>query len=171
MPNPNTLVTTEGVKAFDTSSSTVDKYVQGLTQGRFEPPATVFCSRELEKGLSDFVVAQTSPLGLGPFPSDEAIRTKARGIIGTQDTPADDQWLLEKFKNMMKEKLGLELALSESQTQASSSASASATQLTANSSGTDLLSMPLDMDITDSQFTDIFGDMEFDFGDMSDLLA
>lgn len=41
----------------------------------------------------------------------------------------------------------------------------------ASSTSTDLLSMPLDMDMdfTDTLFNDIVGDMEFDFGDIGDI--
>ena len=48
------------------------------------------------------------------FPSDEAIRAKAREIQKMSTTSADDAVLLEKFKNMMREKLGLTSASASS---------------------------------------------------------
>ncbi|KAB5572479.1 C2H2 type zinc finger-containing protein [Coniochaeta sp. 2T2.1] len=99
----------EVAKMFDTDTTTVNKYIQSLAQGRLPPPATVFCSRELENGLVKFVTDQTAPFGLGEFPSDEELRGKAREILGTQTTSADDPALLEKFKTMIRERLSLDL--------------------------------------------------------------
>lgn len=152
----------EGIKSFETDSATANKYLQSLAQGRIPPPAVVFCSRELENGLGEYVTAATAPFGLGQFPSDEALRTKAREIIGTQNTPADDAGLLEKFKNMMRNKLELGL---DGQTAASTSASESHQQSSTASSVGDFGTMPLDgnMDLTGTM-QDIDWDM-FSFND------
>ncbi|KAK4236924.1 hypothetical protein C8A03DRAFT_16478 [Achaetomium macrosporum] len=79
-----------------------------------EPPPAVFCSRELEKELSEFVTGQVVMLGRAGFPSDAAIRQRARAFwnsisahAGEERTPADDDVLLGKFKDMMRVRLGL----------------------------------------------------------------
>jgi hypothetical protein len=170
IPNPNTVA---AACATGNATSPVAQYCQGIMQGRYERPGTVFCSRELEKGLSDFVIAQNLLPGRSAFPSDEDLRAKAREIIGTQQTPADDQWLLERFKIMLKETLGVTSTPdNQSSSQTPSSAFGSAVQSTGASPGTDLLSMPLDMDMSafDSQYTDLVGDMDFDF-DISTLTS
>lgn len=170
VPNPTTVAAACSVAD---ARNPVARYCRGIMEGRYERPGVVFCSRELEKGLSDYVTAQNLLPGWNTFPSDEDLRAKAREIIGTQQTPADDQWLLERFKIMMREKLGITSSPeNQSTSQTPSSASGSAVQSTGASSGTDLLSMPLDMDMTafDSQYTDLIGDMDFDF-DMSTLMS
>jgi hypothetical protein len=83
--------------AFDTEPETVNKFLKSF-QTRYPAPATVFCSRELEKGLVEFVEAE------GALPSDEALRARAREILGTSSTAADDDVLLGKFKEMVKAK-------------------------------------------------------------------
>ncbi|KAJ4386913.1 hypothetical protein N0V85_007925 [Neurospora sp. IMI 360204] len=121
-PNPNAQVTTvetdipikmkEAKRTFVAERQTANKYVRGF-KTRWQRPAVVFCSRELEKGLVEFVtscVMGNSDSGggaRGMFPSDEAIRAKAREIQKMSTTSADDVVLLEKFKNMMRERLGL----------------------------------------------------------------
>ncbi|CAK7266777.1 hypothetical protein SEPCBS119000_002203 [Sporothrix epigloea] len=80
-----------------------NKYLQTFTT-RYAKPATVFCSRELENGLTEYV--QTfAALNSNLFPSDEAIRARACEILGCtpqHGTPADDQVLLDKFKDMVR---------------------------------------------------------------------
>lgn len=106
----------EAKRTFVAERETANKYVRGF-RTRWQRPAVVFCSRELEKGLVEFVtscVMGTSDGSggggggaRGMFPSDEAIRAKAREIQKMSTTSADDVVLLEKFKNMMRERLGL----------------------------------------------------------------
>jgi hypothetical protein len=79
-----------------------------------EPPPAVFCSRELEKDLSEFVTSQVAMLGREGFPSAAAIRQRARVFwnsipahAGEERTPADDEVLLAKFRDMMHVRLGL----------------------------------------------------------------
>jgi hypothetical protein len=62
---------------------------------RYEPPAAVFCSRELETSLSEFVKTE---IAKGLCPDNDALRAKARDILGVEHTAADDVQLLEKFK-------------------------------------------------------------------------
>lgn len=169
-PGPNTEVTpfTEsdtvvislrsGTKPFETEASTANKFLQSLSTR--SPPAVVFCSRELEHVLTEFVTAEVTSASLGliaePFPSDDAMRAKAREVLGVQTTAADDHVLLEKFKSMMKEKLGLKQA--ETAQQETAPAAAEMQQPAAV--------LPLDMEVTltDGELTDILHDMDFDFG-------
>lgn len=131
-PNPSAQVTTveadipikmkEAKRMFVAERQTANKYVRGF-KTRWQRPAVVFCSRELEKGLVEFVTSRVmgnSDGGgggggggeiRGMFPSDEAIRVKAREIQKMNTTSADDAVLLEKFKTMMRERLGLTSAL------------------------------------------------------------
>ena len=67
------------------------------------PPPQIFCSRELESALIDFVTAEVLA-GRG-FPSDESIRVKAREVLGRESTPTDDEVLMAKFKEMMRARL------------------------------------------------------------------
>lgn len=75
-------------------ATTADKFLKSMTT-RYQPPAQVFCSRELENGLSEFVKSQ---LAVGVVPSDDTLRAKARDILGVEQTAADDLPVLEKFK-------------------------------------------------------------------------
>lgn len=124
-----------------------------------EPPATIFCSRELEKGLLEYVLAEVALLGPAGFPSDVAIKSKAREIIQRPTTAADDDVLLLKFKAAARERLGLPDA-----------GSSPANVSTAPSDPMQISAMPLDIDlgITDSEITDILQDMDFDFGQTED---
>ncbi|KAK4193892.1 pah6 homeobox protein encoded by the pah6 protein [Podospora australis] len=94
------LTLRDGTKPFTAPGATVNRFVQAL-HTRHDPPATVFCSRELERGLIEFVSTSLS------FPADEALKQKAREILGTPTTPADDEVLLNTFKEMMKSRLDL----------------------------------------------------------------
>jgi hypothetical protein len=163
---------------FETESATANKYIQSLAQGRLPPPGKVFCSRELEKGLVEHVTEQTAPFGLGEFPSDNDLRAKAREILGLPNTSADDPVLLEKFKDMVREKLSLGLgapttvASGSTSTPASQNRSQSQSQQLSAASPTDAFGdIPLDLDLnlTDSQMTDILQDMDFQFGDVTGL--
>lgn len=85
-----------GAKPFEADQRAVDSYLQGL-KTRYPPPPTVFCSRELEAGLTEFVQSQQMATG-GALPSDEMLRAKAKEILGTETTAAEDVVLLDKFK-------------------------------------------------------------------------
>jgi len=164
----------EDAKTFETDPAIANKYIQPLAQGSLPPPATVFCSRELENGLADYITAETAPLsGPGRFPSDDALRAKARDILGTTATAADDAVLLEKFKGTMREKLGQGAGLG-GQTPAPASTGRSQSEqllpaLSAGDLGTMAMPLDLDMDLTDGQLTDILQGMDFQFGDVAGL--
>ncbi|CAK7563692.1 MAG: hypothetical protein SEPTF4163_001567 [Sporothrix epigloea] len=97
------------------ASDTANKYLQSFTT-RYAKPATVFCSRELEDGLTDYVRIVATENG-GAFPSDEALRAKACEILGCtpqHGTPADDKVLLDKFKDMVRGSLATDHLLQAS---------------------------------------------------------
>lgn len=81
-------------KSYSIKAATADEYVRNLRE-RYGPPAEVFCSRDLERGLIKFVGDE---MLLGHCPSDDALRAQARKILGVEHTAADDIFLLEKFK-------------------------------------------------------------------------
>lgn len=87
-------------------ASAATRFIQALPT-RHPPPPSVFCSRELERELCGFVAGEVLATGGGVFPSDEAIRERARAFLRTDRTAADDPVLLGKFKDMMKARLGL----------------------------------------------------------------
>ncbi|KAK3987837.1 homeobox protein 4 [Cladorrhinum sp. PSN332] len=128
VPNPNKIPLNstdllsinmrDGAKPFTTHGNTANQFIKALALDpqRNPPPATVFCSRELENGLAEFV--QIEMMDKGRFPSDERIKEKARGLVGTADkTAADDEMLLSKFKEMMWGRLGMDLGLEQQQQQ------------------------------------------------------
>jgi len=74
------------------------KFIQDLKRGTYlGPSGTVFCSRDLEQGLSQVV---ESELANGRLPSDDWLRAKAREILGVEQTAADEVALLKKFKSL-----------------------------------------------------------------------
>lgn len=81
-------------KVYKVNPTTALKFASSIGT-RFPAPASVFCSRELEGGLNNFIAGR---FALGVFPSDEEIRAKAREILGVEETAADNDHLLEKFK-------------------------------------------------------------------------
>lgn len=99
LQNPPTM---HGIE-FELASETANKFLQSFTT-RYAKPATVFCSRELENGLTDYVRTAVVQNGQS-FPDDNALRTKACEILGRtaqHGTPADDKELLGKFKEMVR---------------------------------------------------------------------
>jgi hypothetical protein len=84
-------------KVYNIKASTAQKFLKSMPQ-RYQQPAKIFCSRELETKLIDFV---RSELAAGRCPSDETLRAEARQILGTEQTAADEMQLLQKFKEMM----------------------------------------------------------------------
>ncbi|KAH8820090.1 hypothetical protein F5884DRAFT_661842 [Xylogone sp. PMI_703] len=83
-------------KPYMVNPDTANSMLQSLTM-RYEPPGKIFCSRELETGLNDFVANKKTK---GMVPSDDDLRAEARKILGIEQTAADDQQLLDKFKSM-----------------------------------------------------------------------
>ncbi|KAI1431198.1 hypothetical protein GGR50DRAFT_101113 [Xylaria sp. CBS 124048] len=63
---------------------------------RCPEPARIFCNRELEKGLTEYVKREIHRSGL--FPSDRELQQRARDILNVQRTPCDDSFLLGRFK-------------------------------------------------------------------------
>jgi hypothetical protein len=147
----------DGAKPFPAGYATAEKYLRSLASGRIAPPATVFCSRELENGLAEFVasevLASTARGATDPFPSDTTVRAKACEILGTSTTAADDLVLLEKFKSLMKGRLGLQEDAVDSKA------------MDGIITNDQLATLPLNMEvpITDGELTDILQDMNFEF--------
>ncbi|CAK7202461.1 hypothetical protein SEUCBS139899_005184 [Sporothrix eucalyptigena] len=106
VPSPGTQIQNpplmHGIE-FGMAPETANKYLQSFTT-RYARPATIFCSRELENGLTDYVRTVVARNGQ-PFPTDEALRAKACEILSCtpqHGTPADDKELLSKFKDMIR---------------------------------------------------------------------
>ncbi|KAL3421201.1 C2H2 type zinc finger containing protein [Phlyctema vagabunda] len=83
-------------KEMRVKASTANKFLKSLTT-RYSRVPTVFCSRELENGLNSYVKSEVAK---GLCPTDADLQAKARDILGTTETAADDMQLLEKFKAM-----------------------------------------------------------------------
>ena len=83
-------------KIYQVRKETAGKFLKSMNS-RYPQPAVVFCARELETGLGDFV---RDEIAKGLVPTDEALKARAREILGVQSTAADDVQLLEKFKAM-----------------------------------------------------------------------
>ena len=73
---------------------TASEYVKTLCS-RYQPPAQVFCSRDLENQLQQLI---SEGMATGVLPTDDQLRAKAREVLGVPKTAADDTELLEKFK-------------------------------------------------------------------------
>ncbi|KAK4145835.1 C2H2 transcription factor [Dichotomopilus funicola] len=150
----------EGAKPILTAGSTANRFMRGLADARrHDPPASVFCSRELERDLAGFVMGRVraavaggennqtsgSPSGSGNngeiipgFPTDDELRARARILLHGSDaadtkdneslqhwTPADDEVLLARFREMMKTRLGLHPLLTVVPTTTAATSSAS----------------------------------------------
>lgn len=85
-------------RVYKVKAKTAESFLESMQQRQgWEKPAQVFCSRELEAGLNELV---REDMANGSFPADDVLRSKAREILGLQQTSADDPHLLEKFKAM-----------------------------------------------------------------------
>ncbi|OTB06497.1 hypothetical protein M426DRAFT_55141 [Hypoxylon sp. CI-4A] len=85
-------------------------FLQTTCARRYPAPATVFCSRELETGLTEYVRREVRRTGGGvaaAFPTDDALRERARQIMAMQKTSCDDPVLLERFKVAVKSAIGM----------------------------------------------------------------
>lgn len=82
-------------RIYNVSRETAEQFARALCEGQYRPPASIFCSRELEDGLRLYAEECIGDLH---YPTDDDLRTKARQILGTTYTAADDPSLLEKFK-------------------------------------------------------------------------
>lgn len=85
-------------KPLEHDAATANRFLQTFTQ-RYAAPAKVFCSRELENGMTEYVKRELQTNGV--FPSDEKIRQRAQEVMSMQKTPCDDPVLLGKFKALM----------------------------------------------------------------------
>lgn len=92
----------QGAKLFGAGQRAANSFLETLTSGNSRLPS-VFCSRELEGGLTRFV--DESIKNSGRRPSDEAMQAKAREIAGSPETAADDPVLLGKFKQWIQDNL------------------------------------------------------------------
>lgn len=92
----------DGAKAFLAGPTAANSFVDTLAAPHTRP-AKVFCSRELEARLLQH--AERHALTHGCMPADAAIRAEARQILGTDYTAADDDMLLGKFKDLLREKM------------------------------------------------------------------
>lgn len=86
---------------------------------RYPQPAKVFCSRELEEGLTGLVKHKGQ---CGVFPTDEELKERGRVILGVERTSAEDPVLLEKFKKMIETELGVSWGQAAGQTASAPSA-------------------------------------------------
>jgi hypothetical protein len=131
----------DGAKPFKAGHDAANHFLETLLSENSRP-ANVFCSRELEAGLAQFV--QENVMGTGCFPTDAALQARAKDILNVMRTAADDPILLAKFKTWMKNKLPGVLSAEEDQQPS-------------------LLPANMDVNITDAELGDILNDMDFDF--------
>lgn len=85
-----------GIK-FQVSKETATRYVNNMKE-RYRLPAKVFCSTDLEGALCEFVRVEKAA---GRVPCDDALRAKARSVLGTETTAADEAVLLRRFKELV----------------------------------------------------------------------
>jgi len=83
-------------KVYNIKAKTAEKFLENMHQ-RWQKPAIVFCSREMEEGLNKLVREEQEK---GSFPTDDALKARARDILGVEHTSAEDTQLLAKFKAM-----------------------------------------------------------------------
>ncbi|GFP53541.1 homeobox protein 4 [Trichoderma asperellum] len=140
-----------GAKAITAGHSAVNSYLEELTSSPSRKPAVIFCSRELEWGLQQYSKAYFIDTGL--LPSDMALKAKAREILKTETTAADDPVLLDKFKTWLITKLP-QLASGEPIQQ----------EADAMGSFPSVVPTNMDINISDAEIGDILKDMDFDFG-------
>lgn len=187
MQNPPTM---HGIE-FDLASETANKYLQSFTT-RYAKPATVFCSRELENGLTDYVRTVVVQNGQS-FPDDGALRSKACEILGhtaQHGTPADDKELLGKFKDMVRGMLAVgqtQQAVAQLRTMPEvfdmnlGDANSISINDNNNNNNQQVNNMPLDMSgmnvdlnldsVTQEDMDNLFQDMNFEFEDGVDLIS
>lgn len=140
-----------GAKAITAGHSAVNSWMEELTSSPSRKPAVIFCSRELEWGLQQFSKANFIDTGL--LPSDMALRAKAREILKTETTAADDPILLDKFKAWLITRLP-QLASGEPIQQENNAVDSLPSAVPTN----------MNVDISDAEIGDILKDMDFDFG-------
>ncbi|KAM0349013.1 hypothetical protein ACHAPU_003948 [Fusarium lateritium] len=119
-----------------------NSYIEKLTSVAARP-AEIFCSRELERGLISYVEDHVACNGT--MPSDAMLQTRARRILDSHTSPADDTDLLNKFKDMVSKKISHTTP--------------------AQDPIVDMSAMPSNMDInlSDEDVNNILQDMNFEF--------
>ncbi|KAI8629324.1 hypothetical protein F5Y19DRAFT_78006 [Xylariaceae sp. FL1651] len=184
--NPQIYLRDEA-KPFESDASTANHFLQTFTQ-RYPAPAKVFCSRELENGLTEYVKRELQRTGI--FPNDAQLQERARNIMSMQKTACDDPILLGKFKASLQGTMpgqqpfsmggadfnfdfAAMLPASMPATSAISTGLASAAALDPNISipTADTLSadMDLDMNFTEQELNDILQDVSYGLGDHMEL--
>ncbi|KAI1807241.1 hypothetical protein F4811DRAFT_43070 [Daldinia bambusicola] len=93
--NANPTIVLRDARPFEPAASTANRFLRSFTR-RYPAPAKVFCSRELETGLTEYVRRELRRTGV--FPDDDRLRERARQIMAMQKTSCDDPVLLERFK-------------------------------------------------------------------------
>jgi hypothetical protein len=84
-------------RMYSVRKETAGRYLRDLRAGRYQAPASVFCSRELENGLNIYV---EDCITNHMIPTDDDLRARACQILGVDHTAADEPKLLERFKAM-----------------------------------------------------------------------
>jgi hypothetical protein len=134
----------DGAKPVTAGQVAANSFLETLTSPDSRP-AKVFCSRELESGLLQYVEMQV--LQAGHMPSDEEIRSKGKEILQAQTTAADDDMLLAKFKELVQVKLSFLAQEASGRAEAASvMPSAMPTNVDVNISDADIGAMLQDMD-------------------------
>ncbi|KAI1347361.1 hypothetical protein F5Y01DRAFT_245193 [Xylaria sp. FL0043] len=178
----------DDAKPFESEASTANHFLKTFTQ-RYPAPAKIFCSRELENGLTEYVKREL--LKTGVFPSDAQLQARARDIMSMQKTPCDDPELLSKFKAALQGNLPVQQQQQPLPVDTSfdfdfstSIPASMPTTTSALSAGLAASSMPsldptlsvpaaepwstemdLDLNFTEQELNDILGDASYGLGD------
>jgi hypothetical protein len=138
-----------GTKPFTAGQSVANSFLQDL-KSRYPRPAVIFCSRELELGLIDFVKASVQTTGC--LPSTDAVRAEGKRIHNYEPSPMDDSALVDKFQEWMSRKFP-------------NAESPSAATVQEGESKPFFMPMNLDVNISDEELGTILQDMDFDLHD------
>lgn len=141
-PFPADAQVSMGQGAKSLPAAIANSYIEKLTS-QAARPAEVFCSRELERGLISYVEDHVACKG--SMPTDAMLQTRARRILDSQTTPADDIDLLSKFKDMVAKKVPQAVAAQET--------IASAPAMPSN----------MELNLSDEDVNNILQDMNFEF--------
>ncbi len=163
----------DNAKPFESEAATANHFLRTFTQ-RYPAPAKIFCSRELENGLTEYVKREL--LKTGVFPNDAQLQARARDILSMQKTPCDDPILLGKFKAALQGNISAQQPLPMDTSFAldfTASIPASMPTTSALSAGL-ASSMPLDPTLsvpaTDPWSTEMELDLSFTEQELNDLL-
>ncbi|GAP84795.1 putative C2H2 type zinc finger containing protein [Rosellinia necatrix] len=184
--NPHIYLNDE-VKPFESEASTANHFLRTFTQ-RYPAPAKIFCSRDLENGLTEYVKRELQKTGL--FPSDTQLQSRARDIMSMQKTPCDDPVLLGKFKAALQGNLPVQQSLptggdfafdfgaalpismpttSTLSAELTSSITTSGPSLSVPAADTIYTEMDLDLNFTEQELNDILQDVSYEIGDNTQL--